>query len=230
MIKGDLRKQEIMNTAEALFCRKGYEQTSIQDILDEMNSSKGSFYHHFISKEALLESICRRRAAQIYAAAEESVSDENTAARNMDILLSGMIPFRSEKLSFLMMLLPVFRIPEGRMVRLGYCDALADLFRPAVIRQIGRGHQAGELFCTDAENAADILLTLVNRLWVLICDRMIEHETNGSEPDTAEFLRITERYRMTAEQSVSLPHGSLELISIPTLRSLNGQIHNHWKG
>ena len=41
MKKGDLRKQEILQTAEKLFCRKGYEQTSVQDILDQLKTSKG---------------------------------------------------------------------------------------------------------------------------------------------------------------------------------------------
>ena len=62
MRKGDIRKQEILATAEQLFCRNGYEQTSVQDIIDCLHSSKGSFYHHYASKEALLEGICRNRA------------------------------------------------------------------------------------------------------------------------------------------------------------------------
>ena len=33
MKKGDLRKQEILRTAEQMFCRKGYDQTSIQDTI-----------------------------------------------------------------------------------------------------------------------------------------------------------------------------------------------------
>ena len=50
MRKGDIRKQEILATAEQLFCRNGYEQTSVQDIIDCLHSSKGSFYHHYASK------------------------------------------------------------------------------------------------------------------------------------------------------------------------------------
>ena len=62
MRKGDLKKQEILKTAESRFCRFGYETTSVQDILDDLHTSKGSFYHHFESKESLLEEICRSRA------------------------------------------------------------------------------------------------------------------------------------------------------------------------
>ena len=50
MKKGDLRRQAILDTAEALFFERGYEETSVQDILDAMELSKGGFYHHFESK------------------------------------------------------------------------------------------------------------------------------------------------------------------------------------
>ena len=61
MKKGDLKRSSILETAERLFFEKGYEQTSIQDILDALSLSKGGFYHHFASKEAILSEICENR-------------------------------------------------------------------------------------------------------------------------------------------------------------------------
>ena len=67
MKKGDIRKLEYIQTAERLFCKNGYEATSVQDILDTLHTSKGSFYHHFPSKESLLSAMCVRRAGAIAA-------------------------------------------------------------------------------------------------------------------------------------------------------------------
>ena len=36
MKKGDARREELLATAERLFCTRGYEKTSVQDILDEI--------------------------------------------------------------------------------------------------------------------------------------------------------------------------------------------------
>ena len=58
MRRGDEKKQAILDVAERLFYHKGYEQTSVQDILDVLNASKGSFYHHFESKFTVLETLC----------------------------------------------------------------------------------------------------------------------------------------------------------------------------
>ena len=228
MRKGDIRKQEILDMAETLFCRNGYEQTGIQEILDRLKISKGSFYHHYVSKEALLDGICRRRAEQIFSAASAAAEPEGSAVSNLDKLLTGMIPFRDEKLSFLLMLLPIFRLPEGRMVREGYCDALAGQFRDAVSEQLKRGQENGEMVCDDPDTAAGLILALVNRLWVLICGLIISAEEEGRETDLSECLRLTDCYRMSAERMLSLPYGSLELIDIPVLGHLNEQIHSHW--
>lgn len=229
MKKGDLKKQEILDTAEILFCRNGYEQTSIQDILDRLNSSKGSFYHHFVSKEALLEAICRKRANQIYSSVTASSSENESNTENLNTMLSGMIPLHDHKLSFLMMLLPIFHLPEGRMIQLCYCDALSFLFYPNVYDILKSGHQNGDFVCPDPQTAADLILSIVNRLWCQICIDIIIAEEKNTEADLSELLRLTDCYRLTIERMISLPYGSLQLVDIPTLGFLTGQIHNHWR-
>jgi len=54
------RRNEILEVAQRLVRTKGYEQMSIQDILDELGISKGAFYHYFASKTALLEALIDR--------------------------------------------------------------------------------------------------------------------------------------------------------------------------
>ena len=46
--------KKILDTAMDLFIEKGYEQTSILDIVEKMGVSRGAFYHHFKSKEEVL--------------------------------------------------------------------------------------------------------------------------------------------------------------------------------
>ena len=61
----DLRRTEILDAAEHLISTKGYEQMTIQDLLDHLQISKGGFYHYFDSKLALLEAILVRRKAEL---------------------------------------------------------------------------------------------------------------------------------------------------------------------
>ncbi|WP_067143243.1 TetR/AcrR family transcriptional regulator [Oceanivirga salmonicida] len=48
----------ILETASKLFIKKGYDNTTIQDILDETKLSKGAIYHHFKSKDDIFLKIC----------------------------------------------------------------------------------------------------------------------------------------------------------------------------
>jgi Transcriptional regulator len=50
-------KSRIVKSAWTLFYKKGYDKTTIEDIIVASKTSKGSFYHYFKGKEALLNSI-----------------------------------------------------------------------------------------------------------------------------------------------------------------------------
>lgn len=50
-------KGRIINAAWELFYEQGYETTTIDDIVERSETSKGSFYHYFDSKDSLLSSL-----------------------------------------------------------------------------------------------------------------------------------------------------------------------------
>ena len=53
----------ILDVAFRLFMEKGYEHTSIQDIIDQLGGlSKGAIYHHFKSKENIFDALTSRMA------------------------------------------------------------------------------------------------------------------------------------------------------------------------
>lgn len=55
----------ILDVAYRLFMEKGYEYTSIQDIIDQLGGlSKGAIYHHFKSKEEILETVIDRMTGE----------------------------------------------------------------------------------------------------------------------------------------------------------------------
>ena len=66
MKKGERRRQEILRAAGELFRQKGYRGTTMLDITERVNCSKGSVYHHFVSKLHILEAICQGLSQQAY--------------------------------------------------------------------------------------------------------------------------------------------------------------------
>lgn len=50
-------KKKIVSSAWRLFYEQGYDDTTIDDIIEESHTSRGSFYHYFDGKDALLSSL-----------------------------------------------------------------------------------------------------------------------------------------------------------------------------
>ena len=54
------RRTEILDVAERLFGAKGFDQTSTNDILNEIGIARGTLYYHFKSKEDILDAVTGR--------------------------------------------------------------------------------------------------------------------------------------------------------------------------
>ena len=57
MKKGEKRKLELIQIAYKMFLTRGYENTSVDEIIEEAGIAKGTFYYYFKSKEQLLEEV-----------------------------------------------------------------------------------------------------------------------------------------------------------------------------
>ncbi len=51
------RRSDIVNAARCLLLTKAYDKTTMQDVMDYLGIAKGTIYHYFESKEALLEAV-----------------------------------------------------------------------------------------------------------------------------------------------------------------------------
>jgi len=65
MLKGDVIRNKIVDTADALFYQQGYAQTSFSDISDALGMSKGNFYYYFKSKDDILNAVIEKRSEAI---------------------------------------------------------------------------------------------------------------------------------------------------------------------
>ncbi len=56
-MKKEIRKNELIKIAYELFVTKGYENTSVDEIIAKAKIAKGTYYYHFESKEQILEEV-----------------------------------------------------------------------------------------------------------------------------------------------------------------------------
>ena len=68
------RKKEILDAADQLFGEKGFDGTSTNDILEKVGIARGTLYHHFKSKEEIVDALIERYHVQIIEAAREAAA------------------------------------------------------------------------------------------------------------------------------------------------------------
>lgn len=63
------RRAEILDTAQRLFVAKGFQNTSVEDVIAEIGIAKGTLYYHFSSKDEILRALIDRTTQQVASAA-----------------------------------------------------------------------------------------------------------------------------------------------------------------
>lgn len=73
----DERRNEILDAAEELIAQKGVDATSTTDILTKVGIARGTLYHHFKSKEDMIDALIHRYSVRLLDAAKEAASDQS---------------------------------------------------------------------------------------------------------------------------------------------------------
>ena len=200
MKKGDARRGELLAASEKLFYTKGYENTSVQDILDAVGFSKGGFYHHFDSKLAVLEAICQQRAEELCQSATTAADQPNlTASEKLNILLASSTLWQSDNPGFVMLLIQAAYCESGALMREKMKACQLSGMKGVLERVLSEGVRSGEFFISDIETAAG----------------------DDSEQQLCEKAIIkTRAYRTAIERMLLAPYGSITLIETKTLQVL----------
>ena len=88
--EADERKKEILDIAEELFVKKGYDNTSTSDILERAGIARGTLYYHFKSKEEILDALIGRNVQTILAAVKAAVKSQNSAMMKLTAFIGAL--------------------------------------------------------------------------------------------------------------------------------------------
>lgn len=85
------KKNQILEVSLSLFLEKGFDKTSITDILERLNIARGTLYYHFESKEAIMDAIIERAGLQIMTELENIGNDPSLSVyEKFFALFAGM--------------------------------------------------------------------------------------------------------------------------------------------
>ena len=219
MKKGDARRGELLATAERLFYTKGYEKTSVQDILTEMNFSKGGFYHHFDSKLAVLEAICEQRAQESCEQAEKIASTvEGTAVDKLNAVFHDSALLTSGNAGFVALMIQVAYREDGALMREKMKQCQLTYMQPVLEQILAEGAESREFFVSDIASSAQLLLRLHLVFTDEIAFLLAQEDSEEKLMDAA--IKKLNIYRTAMERILVAPFGSVVLFEAKELQVL----------
>lgn len=142
--EAEVRKKELLDTALDLFYERGYENTSINDIIKKVGVTKGSFYYHFKSKEEVLDTIALQQAQEMVGAfVEAAASGTGNCLEKINGIISGMQAYRGRTQKKRHKIFDVLDRTENLRLRQKIFDNYMRLSKPAVSELIAQGLKDG---------------------------------------------------------------------------------------
>ena len=204
----DLRRTELLDIAASLFARSGYSATSVDEIIAQAGLSKGAFYHHFPSKEALLDGLAKRAATAAREGLDRLLADPNlNAIQRLNGFLAagrktetGPTPFR--------IFASIFK-PENLVLYYRLHAAVAEVVTEPLTQIIDAGTREGTMRCDDPRATAEIILALGTITHGVVADLLDATTDEAHDRAMQAFRRRMEQQGIAVDRILGLPDGTI---------------------
>jgi len=155
----DERRTEILTSAQGLFFSKGYEVTSVQEIIDAVGIAKGTFYHYFDSKVDLLDALVESLTEQRLQLAQAILDEPGlTAAQKLQRIFSEIDVWKTANRKFFLEMLHSWYSDENIIVRFKLTLRARQTMRGVLVQIIRQGVAEGIFETPYPEGISDVIL------------------------------------------------------------------------
>jgi AcrR family transcriptional regulator len=216
-----VRRDVFVDAAQRLIQAKGYEQMSVQDVLDEAGASKGAFYHYFDSKASLLDGVIQRMVTDALEALQPIVTDPNrSAVDKLNGLFAGMASWKAQRKELLLAVLRVWLSDDNAIVRDKFRRGAVANLTPVFTTIIRQGLAESSFTVTSADHAARVLVSLMLGANEHAGDLYVARQAGQVPFELIEGALAA--YPEALERILGAPGGSLRMI--------DGKVLHEWYG
>lgn len=179
------RRNEILDVAERLFCTRGYDQTSTNDILAEIGIARGTLYYHFSSKEDILDAMIDRILDEIVRRASQIALDGSIPVleRMTQTILASNVDTKTGD-----MILEQMHKPQNALMHAKMQERLLKQLIPLFTKLIEDGISQGLMQTDDPEDTIEMLLLYSNTVF----DDAIAYSEKEKKKKVLAFISNTE--------------------------------------
>ncbi|TEU01554.1 MAG: TetR/AcrR family transcriptional regulator [Candidatus Stahlbacteria bacterium] len=208
--KPEVRKNEILDAARKFFFQKGYDQTTIQDIIDELSIAKGTFYYYFTSKIDLLDQLVDRTTSEISASIKPILNMDMNAIEKFNKVFQVATAVSLQNIDVFLVPLGVMYKDENTIIRVKMYRRMVEKSTPLLSSIIEQGIKEGVFNNPYHSDAAELLMQIVANLDETIC-RLILHEDKTLEQLAKIMVQKTKLYLDAMERILGAPKDSLRV-------------------
>jgi len=207
------RKEQILQVAQELFYSRGYERTSIQDIIDKVDIAKGTFYHYFSSKTDLLDSV----VARMFSAAMTGIIPEihasgKGATEKFRTLFRSIALWKVQNRELFRELISVLYRDENIVLRHRMMTHSLALLIPILENIIRQGVEEGDFHVESPCDSAVVILNLSSAMGESIGTTMAQRMGDPHlAEDISRSIRVHER---AIERILGAGEGSLRIFQL----------------
>lgn len=213
-----VKRGAILDTARRLVQTKGYEQMAIQDVLDDLQISKGAFYHYFGSKQALLEALIEQmldEGEQFLIAITQDPA--LSALEKLQRFFLQLAQWKTAQKETFLGLLRVWYADENALVRHKLQEARIKRVTPWLSAMIRQGTQEGTLTADYPDEVGQVVVSLLNDHSNTLAELLLSGQF-GSE-QFGHIERTVAVYTEALERVLGAPSHSLQLVDVAALKA-----------
>ncbi len=204
------KRNEILSVARRLVYTKGYEQMSIQDILGEMQISKGAFYHYFDSKQDLLEAMIDGLVTEGEELFTPILKDpELPALEKLQRYFLTASRWKTANKEFIVALMRVWYTDENAIVRQKLFSAMSDSLGPVLSSVVEQGNREGTFSSRYPEQVGEMIVGVAQGMSDSII-RLMVSPTHG-EDIAQKLINYMHAYMDAMERILGAQPGTLDV-------------------
>jgi len=205
------KKEQILDVSLSLFLEKGYDNTSISDILSNLNIARGTLYYHFESKEAIMDEIIERSIKSVIEEAKGIVFREGLPVHEKMFTLFSSTSMR--RLSGRELMIDYLNQPQNALLHEKINRSFIQKIVPILGDIIKEGVEEGTFINAYPYESAEMILVMIIGFMDVYYEKMDEND----------IKHRTESLLYNMERILGVKEGSFDMFKSLSLYEERGE-------